>query len=747
MTDIDLATEAGLRAACVALGAPSQWDQDRRQWVEQLTGALEWVHAADETTRATRDFQERLWEDNHVAAVGQGNISVQEALDRADFRQWLAERSMQPLPSSRQAQGVFLRELYWDLVERFKSHLSRTKTPKLKIHRVLCALFPAAMTTIASESHLAKLSRALGLEQDDPVLRHVAVRERLDAVLGPHGDNPGQLAERLTLPWMLYDHYVANGDAEVSVEEHVADDLGQQHADEVPLPAARRRRGLTATKGYFQSLLEVLDYLREPRTKAELIEHLSTIAPEAKPSSRSGILNSFQAEFGAIRREGGTYRLTEAGRQTVKTQDPTYLAPWLLGRVLGPDLAIATLRDQGPLSQADLLEAIRRANPGWTTTYMPLSLISWLRSMDVIATVESKNSLTGRGAAWAQLVTWQPERLVADVPQVDPSATVQLPSLNDVASAVGTAGTFPGALVASLHSGLWANKRRHFAVLTGLSGSGKTLLARAYAGAITGNPDAHLLTLPVQPGWYDPSPLLGYVNPLRTNAYVQTPFLQFLLEASRNPERPYVVVLDEMNLSHPEQYMAPLLSAMETGGDIPLYTADDAIEGVPPTLPYPSNLAVIGTVNMDETTHGLSDKVLDRAFVLEFWNVDLDSYPRWDRPGVDGANLNAAREVLAKFLAALQPARLHFGWRVVDDVLDFLTHAQDGGHIPFVEALDAVIYAKILPKLRGEDAPKFRAALAACKLVAAEHQLPRVSAKIAELVADLEATGSARFWR
>ena len=104
--------------------------------------------------------------------------------------------------------------------------------------------------------------------------------------------------------------------------------------------------------------------------------------------------------------------------------------------------------------------------------------------------------------------------------------------------------------------GLWAHERRHFAVLTGLSGTGKTQLALQYAAALNernGTVNEQVCTVPVQPGWYDPTPLLGYVNPLGESRYIQTEFLRFLIRASKNPTEPYVCVLDEMNLSHPEQ--------------------------------------------------------------------------------------------------------------------------------------------------------------------------------------------------
>jgi 5-methylcytosine-specific restriction protein B len=61
---------------------------------------------------------------------------------------------------------------------------------------------------------------------------------------------------------------------------------------------------------------------------------------------------------------------------------------------------------------------------------------------------------------------------------------------------------------------------------------------------------------------------------------------------------------------------------------------------------------------------------MDRAFVLEFWEVDLAAYPRWGIRSIDQAHETLAREILTSLTQALSPARLHFGWRVVDDVLD-----------------------------------------------------------------------------
>jgi len=151
---------------------------------------------------------------------------------------------------------------------------------------------------------------------------------------------------------------------------------------------------------------------------------------------------------------------------------------------------------------------------------------------------------------------------------------------------------------------------------------------------------------------------------------------------------------------------------------------------------------------MDETTHGLSDKVLDRAFVLEFWEIDLAGHPRWGRGDLDRDREARVRGLFQALMAALSPARLHFGWRVVDDVFDYLIQAESmNGILSFDLALDDAISAKVLPKLRGEDSARFRESLEGCHRAFTEFNLPRAKRKVEELQSDLKTMGSARYWR
>ena len=753
MSSYDLTNDQGLRSAIESIGPSTSWSEEGSRWIRNLAATIDWVRSSTVEHRATEEFQHRLWEDNHVAAVGQGQIRVDEALANETFRRWLAAKSMEPLPSSTEARLSFLSELYEALKKQLEALLTRHKTPHLKIFRVLAALYPEAMTTVASTGMLHKLAKAMGSGPLDPVERHVWVRSRIDTLLGDSPHVSLALAERMAIPWIVYERFVQTP-SDVTLKETKPGEQVQL----APLPAARRRRGLTAIRGLFPGVLSALEFVREGVTRTELIDFLRAGSPEAKESSLSVSINVLQSELAVIKGSGDRYVLTERGEDVLESQDPSDLADWVLTRILGADKAIVELRDRGPLSPTDLTGAIQGMNPGWTTRFAPQAIVAWLRSMGVIETTsQGKHALTDVGRQWASLIFWTPEALPADpelAPTPDSTARVEgrseieIPGLAAVVLSVQREGHFPAELIARLHAGVWSHPRRHFAILTGLSGSGKTLLARTYGTGISRGAAGQLFTLAVQPGWYDPGALVGYVNPLRDDAYVRTHFLEFLTKAASDPTRPYVVVLDEMNLSHPEQYMAPLLSAMETGDAIRLHTEGDYFDGVPGAIPYPSNLVILGTVNMDETTHGISDKVLDRAFVLEFWDVDLDAYPGWGTRAIEASLESRVREALKTLMKALSPARLHFGWRVVDDVLGFIEVASSTGTVlSFDAALDEAIYAKILPKLRGEDSPRFRDALANSEAALKTHGLEQSRLKVTELQRDLETTGSARFWR
>jgi hypothetical protein len=248
----------------------------------------------------------------------------------------------------------------------------------------------------------------------------------------------------------------------------------------------------------------------------------------------------------------------------------------------------------------------------------------------------------------------------------------------------------------------------------------------------------------VRPDWTDAHALLGFYNPL-TKSYLATPTLRLLLRAhaevqaaTAGPPRPYFLIFDEMNLARVEHYFSDFLSVMESGE--PIHLHDDPQveeeEDIPRRLTIPKNVFVIGTVNVDETTYMFSPKVLDRAFVLEFNDVDLGGLAgpiqSEDSTSTPLALLNLegglelrgqgsseewkrfetflggeARALFGEIHDALAIENRHFGYRVAREVARFVDLAVDqaGTSDATVRAaLDIAVLAKILPKLHGSQA-------------------------------------------
>lgn len=164
-----------------------------------------------------------------------------------------------------------------------------------------------------------------------------------------------------------------------------------------------------------------------------------------------------------------------------------------------------------------------------------------------------------------------------------------------------------------------ASSRLH--LLQGISGTGKTSLPREFFRALGG--DAQIIE--VQAGWRDKDDLFGYYNAFEKR-FVESEFTKALYRAllPANADRPMVIVLDEMNLAHPEQYFGSMLSILENAvteqGHIDLLTS--VLPGLPKRfsgsrLPLPRNVWFVGTANHDETTVAFADKTYDRAHVQE----------------------------------------------------------------------------------------------------------------------------------
>lgn len=316
-----------------------------------------------------------------------------------------------------------------------------------------------------------------------------------------------------------------------------------------------------------------------------------------------------------------------------------------------------------------------------------------------------------------------------------------------------------------------AIKSKPFLLLAGISGTGKSRIVRELARACW-DVDSNEYKAPkprnfemvqVKPNWHDSSELIGYVSRIDGERYVVGPFLKFLVKAMKEPDVPYFLCLDEMNLAPVEQYFAEYLSVVESRkcdgktvvtDPIIEYEATDAYKSLIDQLFYddeetrlgmlkeenglrltiPQNLIVVGTVNMDETTFSFSRKVLDRAMTIEMNEVDLKGglTTRYEQIGklgneelvgtaVEGVDVysqyqsvcDTAISYLQNVNDVLEGTPFKVAYRTRNEVLLYVVNNlpysknADGKDLPqeyvIARALDEITNMKILSRIEGDE--------------------------------------------
>ncbi len=308
-------------------------------------------------------------------------------------------------------------------------------------------------------------------------------------------------------------------------------------------------------------------------------------------------------------------------------------------------------------------------------------------------------------------------------------------------------------------------KVRPFIILAGLSGTGKSKLSQLYAEAL--GHKQHYLRLPVRPNWNDDRYLLGHLNTI-TGEYFTEPAVEFLMEANEDEDNLYFFCLDEMNLAHVEYYFSQFLSAMEgeqaEERQIRLYGTrmqklleeQDKTPTLPAQLVLPDNLFFTGTINVDETTQSISDKVIDRANTLEFFNVDLDKIPQpttlpepvplstytWQSYRVSTPDTSYRKQII-EISKILNKADLGLGYRVLHEIEVYLANSKE--LLAPLVAFDLQVKQRILPRIRGNEAisDMIKELQNYCK----QNKLERSQKRLQEMEKRLKRDGYTNFWR
>lgn len=364
-------------------------------------------------------------------------------------------------------------------------------------------------------------------------------------------------------------------------------------------------------------------------------------------------------------------------------------------------------------------------------------------------------------------------------------------------------------------------RTKPFLLLAGISGTGKSWIVKQMA--FESCPDIPALrsdkTAPgnyelieVKPNWHDSCELLGYESEIGGPHYVVTPFVRFLVKAMRYPDVPFFVCMDEMNLAPVEQYFAEFLSVLESrkllsDGTItsePLIKADifskyaDQLHrdlDITDTETYkavydrlkkdglrlPSNLIVVGTVNMDETTHQFSRKVIDRAMTIEMNIEDAetpfknffeggDALHYYDNPQpkelflpkvVQASEaLSILRAEDASYLKENVPGLLHslnsalngtpfkIAYRVQNELILYFfslreENPDEAAEALLAQAMDAILMMKVLPRIEGDEDLLDKPLKALAQFT---ENYPQASRKIAEMQERLPQAHFTCFW-
>ncbi|CAN7437029.1 AAA family ATPase [Peribacillus frigoritolerans] len=330
-------------------------------------------------------------------------------------------------------------------------------------------------------------------------------------------------------------------------------------------------------------------------------------------------------------------------------------------------------------------------------------------------------------------------------------------------------------------------KTKPFVILSGISGTGKTKIVQWFAESVGATEENGQFTLiPIRPDWNDGSDLLGYVD--IKGDFKPGPFTTVIEKAEQNPDDPYFVLLDEMNLARVEHYFSDVLSVMESRKweDGKMVTSALLSEEMAKRdIKLPVNLYVIGTVNMDETTHPFSKKVLDRANTIEFNRVELSNLAFLKEQVEVEPKLVQDHMFRSKYLhlkdlylgnqelvekvtaeledinKSLQLTNSHIGYRVRDEVCFYLAYNEDSELMSFENAFDHCILQKILPRISGSDTRVERLLEGLYRLFTAKEYIddeesneismrtaryPKSAGKVVEMLRRLRDDGFTSFW-
>lgn len=727
------------------------------KWHGDYVAIIRDIAASSDESLLTPASQEKLWRARGISNIGPGEgVNVVGAYADIEVARAMVETRSRAWSKDVKARAVEL-QAHFDRTLELVTQRHSKRAPQAKLARAFTALIPRDLDTCFNwkvRRHAAEL--VLGEGPTSFIGGGVLIADRLRRVLGEAASEE-ELAWRAQFVWWLHATRTVNNGSPIEGVK----------AGDPPLdlwPATKQLRGIPAVSGYHEAFRATIRAAQNGASDDDIIATLEQDMQSRSEKARRSLFNRVR-RMGFLSARDGLWYPSDEGEELLESDPPDVLVEKLLVQTFGLGHLLGFLGTDWKKPK-DIYAMLMSLYPNWTTTFMPSSIVSWSLALGLADEDESGMvRLSDYGRGWLGRL---PHHLSVPPPeQVSPSEQPEgdeSPSERDVKAqefaAVWERLTNEDAArslvldehqVRVLHTAWHCHSHKRFVILSGLSGTGKTALlaeyARVYCDLARVDLSTHRAIVAVSPDWRDPTSLLGYFNALHAEPTFQPePALKLTLAAVSNPSEPFFLILDEMNLARVEHYLAPFLSAMETCDDLFLHAHAERINGVPPRVRWPRNLFIGGTVNMDESTHPFSDKVLDRAFTLEFWDVNLAEFI--ERRHRSGKRQLLAETVLHHATKHLLPIRRHFGYRTAGEFLDFVETGLGVSTEPKLERvlIDQALFSKVLPRIRGEETPSLLAALDGLHQLCVTEQLQLSGAKLAEMKQRLKGTGLTRFW-
>jgi len=636
-----------------------------QEWRDNYIAQVKRVAAAEREQWCDRNFQEMLWDSNAVSSIGPGqSVTVREAYtDRVlaeklfDARSTLADQPVEE-------RGNRLQKLYDEVLTHIYPRYT-PRRPKARLARLLAAMFPQDMTCLMDAGRVWGIERALGSQRvvGDFIAQNPGIRALLRDVLGEPSTD-GDAVDQSIFTWYLWQTVVDQPD-----EGAVAVQAPQREANAVPpfslLPANAQRRGLPSVQNNISLLVSMVREAEQGISREDLVSVILAEATQLNASSAGNMLSQAMGGLGLLRLEDGAYRPTDRGLDLLAAADPAEVlrAP-LIGRVFGfGHLLLIVRREKGVLRATDAAARLQALVPTWKSNQPGSYIISWARLVGLVELDSNPSGgrliLTDDGEDYAaalpddfeQKWSFPPAHPADDEEAGDKFVGSPLSSDYDLQTLIADGCFLPPSQLKTMIELL---RRKKNLILQGPPGTGKTWLAKRLGYALIGAKDPDRLTaVQFQPSLSYEDFVRGW-RPDGTGGLTLADgaFLEAVNAALSETERPYVLVIEEINRGNPAQVLGELLTLIEDSKRDPSEALRLAYpRTIDERVHVPPNLHIIGTMNLADRSLALVDLALRRRFA--FINLNPALGPLWRKWCLEHGMPSAVIDVIAERLGDL----------------------------------------------------------------------------------------------